>query len=1263
MRQLYIFVCILFVSMGIHAQTGHAPHIIKVINETGGFLNSSPDAFTEMDGSLYFTASNSLNGKELWKSDGTEAGTMMVKDIFTGYNSSNIESMINANGTLFFAAYTEDTGKELWKSDGTEAGTVLVKDINPGSNSSNIQRLTHVNGTLYFVAQDSNYDTELWKSDGTEAGTVRVKDINPTGNSVDGYYNTIMEVVNNTLFFTAHDGNYNYNLWKTDGTEVGTVLVKEINPNSSPYIREMVNVNNTLFFIADNGTDGAELWKSDGTETGTVMVKDIYTGPSWSEPKQLTAFNNQLFFTASDATNARELWKSDGTETGTVRVKDINPGNYSSNPNHLVNANGILFFIADDGTDGAELWKSDGTEAGTVRVKDINPTGNSTDDSYSIFLAVGNILYFTAHDGSYKLNIWKSDGTETGTIMVKEFNPGGSSYVPQIMDVNGTLFLSAMNDQIGQELWKSDGTTAGTHIVKDIFKGYSPSVFNHDVQAYIGNTLFFLADDGIHGKELWKSDGTAAGTAMIKDINPGIMSSSIDELINAEGTLYFTARDGTHGEELWKSDGTTVGTVMVKDINPGMNGSSIEKLTNVDGTIFFSNFDSSTGRELWKSDGTEAGTVLVKDIYNVTTPYVRSSNPNWLTNVGGQLYFIADNGTDGKELWKSNGTETGTILVKDINPGTSGSNPSNLVNFNGTLYFSAYDPTYSFEMWQSDGTETGTTIVHDINPSGGSSPTQFMEVNGVLFFVAYEPTTDRELWKFDGTTASLVKDINPGNSSIGNLKNMNGTLYFKANDGVHSDELWKSDGTNAGTVMIKDIHSTYGSGIDDFEVVGNTIFFSASDTNYGRELWKSDGTEAGTTIVQDIDTNGSSNPKKLINVNGRLFFYARTTHNELQYNTSLFTLGQCTPNNTLAVDMVNESRRNSLSFNDQVQSGNNNQTCRCDIMGHLIETTEAEGNNPLTGGVKTQLWVDDTQDPLFVKRHFEITPATNPGTATAKVTLYFTQEDFDDFNAVNTTQLPTEPGDVAGIANLLIEKRPGQSSDGSGHHSTYPDGVNIDPIDSDIVWNATANRWEVSLSVTGFSGFWVKTSSTPLPVELSYFEVEKQGKTAVLTWETASEENNMGFHIQRSSNGFEFETIGWVDGAGSTLDIQEYRFVDEEPMMGINYYRLIQEDWDGTTSPSDVRKVVFEGETSANLFPNPIKGGLDMTLQLDIQDNDDVEIAIVDTNGRFMSHVQTNVEKGMNYLRIPTDRLISGFYFLRISNEKEIQNIKFSVLK
>jgi ELWxxDGT repeat protein len=245
-----------------------------------------------------------VNGYELWKSDGTAAGTVLVKDIRPGYSGFGPGNLTAVGNTLFFQAYDGVNGRELWKSDGTAAGTVLVKDIRPGASSSNLRNLTAVGNTLFFRADDGVNGYELWKSDGTAAGTVLVKDIRPGASSSNPQN---LRVVGSTLYFTADDGVNGTELWKSDGTTAGTVLVADISFGDS-FPGYLTVVGSTLFFSAYDGVNGTELWQSDGTAAGTVLVGDIRPGSYGSYPFSLTAVGNTLFFQAYDGVNGGELW-------------------------------------------------------------------------------------------------------------------------------------------------------------------------------------------------------------------------------------------------------------------------------------------------------------------------------------------------------------------------------------------------------------------------------------------------------------------------------------------------------------------------------------------------------------------------------------------------------------------------------------------------------------------------------------------------------------------------------------------------------------------------------------------------------------------------------------------------------------------------------------------------------------------------------------------------------------------------------------------
>jgi len=182
-----------------------------------------------------------------------------------------------------------------------------------------------------------------------------------------------------------------------------------------------------------------------------------------------------------------------------------------------------------------------------------------------------------------------------------------------------------------------------------------------------GGKLFFNADDGIHGQELWSSDGTAAGTHLVANINTndhgsnGPSGSFIQNLTDVNGKVFFSANDGVHGLQLWESDGTASGTHMVTDLNPqtvpgasGPAGANPQDLTNVDGTLYFTANDGIHGQELWQSDGTTAGTHMVQDIFpgaaSGFSPSLGSANITKGAN--GAVYFTADDGRHGVELWK-----------------------------------------------------------------------------------------------------------------------------------------------------------------------------------------------------------------------------------------------------------------------------------------------------------------------------------------------------------------------------------------------------------------------------------------------------------------------------------------------------------------------------------------------------------------------------------------------------------------------------------
>lgn len=863
----FLIYCFILLPSALCAQS--QPFLVKDINAiTNPNPSSNPTSFVSIGSVAYFIAYDPIHDRELWRSDGTAVGTWLVKDLNPGAGYSWLgysSDLINVNGILFFAASDPATGIELWRSDGTASGTTVVKDIFPGIESSYPGELVNINNVLYFTATTPSCGIAIWKSDGTANGTTMV---------FCGKYVQELAHVNDNLFFTNFDDDHGSELWKLDLSNEVSTLVKDIYSgieSSAP--SQLTNSNGSLFFIARQQQTGKELWKSDGTDDGTVMVKDIFVGPADSMDwfSQITAVNGIVFFGADDGINGIELWKSDGTEAGTVLLKDIYSGSNGSWPRAGINLNGTyifaaedydttgiwrsdgtpdgtykltrpydyyqyslakvgnvaffstanyypmtlwktdgttegtmvvgyvqkisdfgdingtLFFGGDDGSTGTELWKSDGTDSGTVFIKDLNPL--VTDSSWiNLSTSFNNELFFSAIDGIHGRELWKSDGTGVGTTLIKDIYPGGGYSIEpdsipnhDMAEVNGLLLFSANDGIKGQELWKTDGTEAGTALVKDIWHGAWGS-WPHSFTA-VGNQTYFLASKNFRINQLWKTDGTSANTVLIRNLKTPYYRNS--EMVELNGAVVFTTDD--EGEGIWRSDGTKKGTYLLRKMEFGA-----KELTNVNGTIFFpGNENNLTGSELWKTDGTIAGTVLVRDI---NPGIYENSNPANLTNGNGTLYFVACDLEHGCELWRSGGTSSSTSLVKDIYPGPEGSWPSDLKYVNGLIVFSASDGLHGVELWKSDGTEAGTTIATDIDPGSSSSAAQFItaDVNGKAVFAAADDSVDLEPWITDGFSTALLGDVNPGYAASNSAQffRSGNLLYFEGNDGAHGPELW-----------------------------------------------------------------------------------------------------------------------------------------------------------------------------------------------------------------------------------------------------------------------------------------------------------------------------------------------------------------------------------------------------------------------------------------------------------------------------------------
>jgi ELWxxDGT repeat protein len=783
-----------------------APAIASALNATASF-----------QGKMFFAADDGTHGTELWETNGTAAGTSAVADINAGPASSNPAALTVFNGRLYFQATAGAGGSQLFASDGTSGGTGLVKVLDPAGDASPFD-FTPFGGSLFFAANDGTSGTQLWKTDGTAEGTAEVS-------ALSGPFGTDplvsdLTAADGKLFFATSRG-----LAVSDGTAGGTTQL-----GGATVVTNLTAFNGRIFFSGLDRANRFQLFASDGTAAGTVVVKLINpTGSSQpiattSNPEShFAVLDGAMYFGADDGIDGFQLWRTDGTADGTTKVLDINPAgfgsitlserNLGSNVNNIVTINGRLFFSANDGPDGSQLWTSLGT-APTTRMLTRIVNGTQASNPIEGFIPGNGFTFFQALDGLHGSELWRTDGTRAGTSLIKDIRPGLHSSAPHdLASFDGRVVFTAFDDQHGREVWISDGTAAGTFMLRDINPGPASSVYGGATPfTEVNGVMYFAADDGQNGVELWRTDGTTSGTLLVKDIDPSKVTfgnftyaygSHPSDLTAFNGKLYFKATDRGHGSQLWVSDGTAAGTQRVTDNNPvpGSYASiNPQSLTVFNGHLFFGAGDGAGGSALWMSDGTTAGTVPLEEI----NPTGGSSTfPTALTVVGDKLFFVADDGTHGRELWGTDGTTAGTAMVADLNPMGDAIRSSYylrpmLADVGGVLLFAAADGTHGQELWRSDGTAAGTSRVADINSGPGdgikfTDPLDFAVADGKLFFAANDGTHGSRLWMSDGTKkgTSQVSNLSfPYSNPTQAIANVNGSLFFQADDGIHGVELW-----------------------------------------------------------------------------------------------------------------------------------------------------------------------------------------------------------------------------------------------------------------------------------------------------------------------------------------------------------------------------------------------------------------------------------------------------------------------------------------
>lgn len=522
----------------------------------------------------------------------------------------------------------------------------------------------------------------------------------------------------------------------------------------------------------------------------------------------------------------------------------------------------------------------------------------------------------------------------------------------------------------------------------------------------------------------------------------------------------------------------------------------------------------------------------------------------------------------------------------------------------------------------------------------------------------------------DGTTdATFMTNIGTGANNIvravalqsdgkiligGDFTSWNGTsginrLVRLNPDGTRDASFTAGANASITTILVKSDNSFFIGG--SFTIAGTTTP-SLLPTRNSIAAFNANGT-VNTNFIPNPGANSSSFVNQLaLQSDGKLVAVGSFT----SFNGSSRTRIARLHGDLTAVNTAQTATITSISANNVYALGSTS--------GTIVAKVVPSGATPVSGNVTAQVFIDGSVQSVgnipYVQRHYEITPSAG---STGRVTLYFTQAEFDAFNAVpNGADLPYNGADVENNkANIRFTKYSGSSTGGTGNPADYTGGSTIiDPVDSDIVWNSSTNKWEISFDVSGFSGFFLQTSLNLLPVKLKNFTARAEGVNARLDWYTASEQNSSHFDVERSLDGSNFVVAGKVNAAGNSSSNRTYAFTDnlaKIPHNGVVYYRLNMIDKDGKTAYSEVKSIrpgkVLSG---AALLQNPVSNEARILYQATASET--ISIRVLDSRGQLLMQQQQKVSTGANQIRLATASLSKGIYIIEVNGNGEHKTLR-----
>lgn len=881
---------------------------------------------------FYFWAEDETHGRELWASDGTEAGTRRVEDLCPGPCDANgnfgfgteVQRTTLPGSPLLVIAEDGATGYQLWRID--EAN---------GLNPAEVRRLTSVcttgtpctqqigftgftldDGRVVFWVRIGIADSQAWVSDGTADGTGPLWEDDPTWRNPYQF-----DVVGDDVFFAANTA-AGREIYRTDGSGATPTLAVDACLDASAEFRAQSRAGDHFVFERHCGEPGlqAQFWTTQGTPGTTAPLAPDCFG-SCGTVFFRTAESGDRFYFGSDT----NLWSTDGTPEGTRLAADL-PGELRSNLYPV--AGGVAFFVgpADFSSDPALLWV-DGSFAPSDSPRQLGVSG------WYHTAAVGDERILFANPSGFGPEGFVTDGTVEGTRPVEL---GAASATHPGAD-GDRFFFRGRTQETGYELWTIAPGADFAEPVIDIAGAVAGSRVRRLTDR--GPELLFTAFGGRYvASEIWSTDGTTDGTQRISASDPSGEIASIrdwslelhvfDGPGGADDVAFFGAAGAGLGLEPWIYDGTDGARLLAglgQDAPSELPPDSFPRDPVRLGDRIYFLADQGYGQKIWSTDFTTGDltpddTELLIDldpdwlnsrfgcgVCSPPEPYPSLFGPIYprgLTGLGDTMVFAARTEEHGGELWRSDGTAEGTELLVDLLPGDDGGEPTNFRRIGPWVYFLArgidhgtldYDYQRTIDVWRTDGTAEGTSRLLRLPTAWGGVSDEYESIRQVAIgstmalalSAVQSPYAPRpaSLWFFD--VAGGVSEIQLPRGAT-DLVAAGPRLYFVSGDAEEGTELWHSDGTVAGTQRFSVRPGPLGSfprslALRDTDDERALYFGAVGDTGAvrrGHELWKLPLDDAylpagPARLVADVRPGpDSSSPDQLAFglEDGRLFF-------------------------------------------------------------------------------------------------------------------------------------------------------------------------------------------------------------------------------------------------------------------------------------------------------------------------------------------------------------------------------------------------------